>query len=96
MGLSARKRRSDDRRKRKRAAKAAKREQYAALAGTSKKGKRQSYKSVKPGTFNHAASNCGNPGCGKCYDQLVKVGTRVANVAGRLVIRPGARFDLAV
>ena len=60
--------------KRKRAEKAAKRAKYAALAGTSKKGKRQRKKSDGPASpFKgaHLMSNCGNPGCKKCHHLLV-------------------------
>ncbi len=54
---------------RKKNAKAAKRAKYASLAGTSKKNKRQTKKSVVSGVYKHAhiMANCGNPGCKKCY-----------------------------
>jgi hypothetical protein len=94
MGITARKRRSEDRKKRKRAAKAAKRELYASLAGTSKKGKRQK-KSVLPGFSDHIGGNCGNPGCDRCRSALIKPGCLTCK-DGRLIIRPSARFDLAI
>lgn len=74
MGVAARKRKSAERMKLKRAAKAAKRAKYAALAGTSKKAKRQKRKSTLAGTFKHAhvMSDCGNPGCKRCYPVKIK------------------------
>jgi hypothetical protein len=58
----------DEKMARKRAAKAAKRAQYAALAGTSKKKKRQVSKTSVAGILKHAHAmkECGNPGCQKC------------------------------
>lgn len=77
MGKSARKRKSDERKKKKAAAKAAKRAKYAALAGTSKKQKNivRRSRSGPAGTYKHAhkAACCGNPGCKRCYPQLLKL-----------------------
>ena len=59
----------------KRAAKAAKKAKYEALAGTSKKSKRQRVKKgpVSPNKGQHIMSNCGNVGCQKCQKMLVGV-----------------------
>ena len=58
--------------KRKRAEKAGRRAKYAALAGTSKKSKRQQKKNKVAGTYKgaHIMTDCGNVGCKKCYPKL--------------------------
>lgn len=66
--------------KRKRAEKATKKAKYAALAGTSKKAKRQKIKHKMPSNLkgSHAMANCGNIGCGKCYPHLKNLKKKVA------------------
>lgn len=55
----------------KRAEKAARNAKYKALAGTSKKAKRQNRKAgPTPQKGNHAMSDCGNVGCRRCYPNL--------------------------
>jgi hypothetical protein len=81
MSKAGKARKHDEKMKKKRAAKAAKRAKYAALKGTSKKGKRQlAYKSAVSGNFKHAhtMSNCGNPGCKKCHFKIVKYKQKAA------------------
>ena len=55
--------------KRKRELKAQRRAKYLALAGTSKRHKRQVRRSPVAGTYKHAhvMISCGNPGCQKCH-----------------------------
>jgi len=71
MGSSGKKLKHAQKMARKRAIKAARKSKYAALAGTSKKKKRQ----VKSGAVSvyrkaHSMTDCGNPGCKKCYPIL--------------------------
>ena len=60
--------RHEEKMKKKRAIKTARRDAYKALAGTSKKSKRQNTQSTPPSGKKHAHAmlNCGNPGCQKC------------------------------
>lgn len=68
---------------RKRALKAARRAQYAALAGTSLRRKRQVTGSTPPSgaKHSHAMPNCGNAGCRKCYPRLIRRGDPVWRAA---------------
>lgn len=79
MSKIGKKRKHAEKMKKRRADKAAKRTKYAALAGTSKKTKRQKVKVKRASNDKHAhkMSNCGNPGCGKCYPQF-KIRKKVA------------------
>lgn len=72
MGKTGRKRKHDDKMKKKRALKAQKKAAYAALAGTGKKRKKRITRAFISGIFKHAhmTSDCGNPGCRKCYPHL--------------------------
>jgi hypothetical protein len=71
VGRSSRKRKHDDRMKQKRAEKAAKAAKYKALAGTSKRAKRQHVSSMPSGIKHaHVMSNCGNVGCRQCNPRL--------------------------
>jgi hypothetical protein len=74
VGKSSKARKHNEKMKRKRAEKAAKRAQYAALAGTSKKSKKinRRARSTVSGTYKgaHIMSDCGNPGCKRCYPKL--------------------------
>lgn len=77
MSKVGKKRKHEMKMKEKRAKKAAKKSAYAALAGTSKRNKRQARmqkKSVVAGIYKHAhvMSDCGNPGCEKCNPRTVK------------------------
>jgi hypothetical protein len=67
--------------RKKRAEKAARKSQYAALAGTSKKKKKQGKKVLTAGIYKHAhrMACCGNPGCKRCHGLLV--GPNRGNVA---------------
>jgi hypothetical protein len=57
---------------RKRAIKLARRNRYAALAGTSRRKKRQSSNNKKSssGWSSHSVQDCGNPGCKRCNPAL--------------------------
>lgn len=72
MGVAGRKRKHSEKMKQKRAAKAAKKAKYQALAGTSRKSKKQGNKSQIAGMLKnaHAMGNCGNPGCKRCFPQF--------------------------
>ena len=69
MGKAGRQRKHGSKMAAKRAMKAAKRTKYASLAGTSNKTKRQKNKNSGPTWAKHAhlTSNCGNPGCQRCF-----------------------------
>jgi hypothetical protein len=72
MSVAARKRRHESKMERKRAIKHARREQYKALAGTSRKTKKvvKRTRGAKLRKHEHAMPNCGNVGCKRCYPQL--------------------------
>lgn len=72
MSSSGKQRKHKEKMARKRATKAAKRTKYAALAGTSKKAKRQVKRKSGPSNGKHAhlMLNCGNIGCKKCFPRL--------------------------
>lgn len=63
----------DEKMKRKRAEKAARKAQYEALAGTSKKKKKQGKKELTAGIYKHAhrMADCGNVGCKRCQTHLI-------------------------
>ena len=69
MSKSARKAKHDKKMQRKRAVKATRRTAYAAMAGTSKRAKRQRKKGQIAGNLKHAhaMNECGNPGCQSCH-----------------------------
>ncbi len=69
MGKASRKRKHDDRMRKKRAAKSARKALYASLAGTGKRPKKVGRRSQVAGIFKHAhvMTDCGNPGCNRCY-----------------------------
>ncbi len=69
MGKQGRKRKHDEKMKRRRAAKAARRSNYASLAGTGKRRKKQAGGSKISGVYKHAhiMANCGNIGCDRCF-----------------------------
>ena len=68
MGKASRKVKHGAKMARKRAVKAARRSEYAAMAGTSKKAKRQGKRGGPTGHKHaHVMSDCGNPGCQRCY-----------------------------
>lgn len=67
MGNASRTARHSEKMNRRRAVKAARRVKYAALAGTSKKGKRRSGKMTAGHKHAHIMANCGNPGCKLCF-----------------------------
>lgn len=66
--MSVKKLKHDAKMKARKAAKAAKKAKYLALAGTSRKSKRQHTGNGVSGTYKnaHIMDNCGNPGCSKC------------------------------
>lgn len=71
MASSGKQKKHQEKMKRKRAIKAQRRSAYAAMAGTSKKKKRQNIKSgATVGKKAHLMANCGNTGCKKCYPLL--------------------------
>lgn len=71
MSKSARKRKHDTKMARKRVAKAARKAAYKALAGTSKRRKRQTQKTGPTSIKGmHAMANCGNIGCARCFPQF--------------------------
>ena len=69
MGNASRKRKHGEKMSRRRAAKAAKKAKYLALAGTSKKAKRQKtkHKMISNKKHAHVMANCGNVGCKRCF-----------------------------
>ena len=73
MGRASRKRRHNAKMNQKRQIKAARRAAYAAMAGTSKKAKRQGKKNVRDRRFKHAHAmlDCGNVGCKRCYPRMM-------------------------
>lgn len=77
MGKVGRQRKHDDKMKKKLAAKTAKAAKYKALAGTSKKSKRQKVRSgPTPQKHAHMMLNCGNVGCSRCFPGLNRVKIR--------------------
>lgn len=72
MSKVGNKRKHAEKMKTRRSDKAAKAAKYSALAGTSKKSKRSKSKQRISSNTKHAhvMSNCGNPGCGRCYPQF--------------------------
>jgi len=68
MSVGGKKRHSEKRRLAKKSAKAARRALYESYAKQGRSRKRdQNQAGVK---FNHETSNCGNPGCNKCFPHL--------------------------
>lgn len=73
MSKIARQRKHSEKMARKRAIKAAKRAKYSALAGTSKKRKRQGTTNRSPYKHVHVMSDCGNAGCKRCHPRIPTV-----------------------
>jgi hypothetical protein len=70
MGKKSKSARSDAKRAEKHAAKAARTALYASQAKSNKRQKSSSDGTAK--SFSrHAISNCGNPGCKRCYPQFI-------------------------
>lgn len=82
MSSSGKKRKHAEKMKRKKAAKAAKAAKYKALAGTSKKTKRQRPKTKLAGNLKnaHVMLNCGNVGCERCFPNLNQMGNQYSTV----------------
>jgi hypothetical protein len=70
MGKKPKSARSDAKRAEKHAAKAARTALYSSQAKSNKKQVSRSDGTAKTFT-RHAISNCGNPGCNRCYPQLI-------------------------
>jgi hypothetical protein len=71
MGKASRKKSADRKKRAKQLAKAAKRALYASYAGTGRKVKKNRKKAgATPQRGNHVMSDCGNPGCERCYPQF--------------------------
>ena len=70
MGKKSKSARSDAKRAEKHAAKAARTALYASQAKSNKKQMSRGDGTAKS-LARHAIANCGNPGCKRCYPQLV-------------------------
>jgi len=70
MGKKSKSARSEAKRAERHAAKAARTALYASQAKANKKQKSSSDGTAKS-FIRHAIANCGNPGCKRCYPQLV-------------------------
>jgi hypothetical protein len=82
MGKKSKSARSDAKRAERHAAKAARTALYASQAKSNKKQTSSSDGTAKSFT-SHAISNCGNPGCKRCYPLLIPGGRPPPNSAPR-------------